>query len=280
MRSCVLFTLLFLSSTAIAQKVAVLAPDKTDASRDFAWKLENTLIEKVSVQDSSLADAAFRATAPENPFNLTNEQSKTIGAAIGCEYFLIVREAALRRSSSARPEYYEASAAVFVVSSRTGRLVDWKLLRFEASKPERAAKMLAASIAPFARKLAANLKEITKTELAEQQPAEMEEVPADGSPAAKNFRVPIPYRRIKPQYTAEASLYDIAATVDIIIDLNAAGAILRTEVVRWAGYGLDGTVEATVRSMNWRPAERSGKPLPMRFLVRYNFKKLEKQEGN
>src|SRR5438552_14949344 len=93
---------------------------------------------------------------------------------MGCEYFVLVRGTALRRSSSARPEYYETSAAIFVVSSRTGRLAEWKLLRFEASKPERAAKMLAAAIAPFARKLAAELNEITRSELAEPPPSEME----------------------------------------------------------------------------------------------------------
>ena len=274
------FAFLLLTFAAYPQRVAVLAPDKTDPSREFAWNLENALIERVSIQDSSLAAAAFNATAFENPYNLTEEGSKSIGAAIGCEYFILVRAGTLRRSSSARPEYYEASAAVFVVSSRTGRLVQWKLLRFEASRPQRAVKMLAASVAPLARKVAADLKDITKGELAEPPPADMEEAPEDGSPAAKNFRAPIPYRRIKPQYTSDAYLYDVAATVDIVIDLNAAGAILRTEIVRWAGYGLDESVEKTVRSMNWRPAERNGKPLPMRFLVRYNFKKVEKQEGN
>jgi hypothetical protein len=30
--------------------------------------------------------------------------------------------------------------------------------------------------------------------------------------------------------------------------------------------------------MNWRPAERNGKTLPMRFLLRYNFKKAEQDK--
>ena len=105
----------------------------------------------------------------------------------------------------------------------------------------------------------------------------MEELPDDNSPAAKNFRAPIPYRRIKPEYTTDAYLYDIKATVDIMVDLGHNGSILRTEIVRWAGYGLDESVEKAVRSMKWRPAERNGKPLPMRFLLRYNFKKFGKE---
>ena len=263
-----------------AQKVAVLAPDKTDASRAFAWDLENEMIEKVSIQDNLLAAAAFNAAAFGHPYNLTREQSRSVGAAIGCEYLILIRAMTLRRSSSRRPEYYEASASVFVVSSRSGRMVDWRLLRFEASKPAKAERMLAASIAPLARKIASGFKDLTKSELTEPPPAQMEEVPEIGSAAARNFRAPIPYRRLKPKYTSDAYLYDIQATVDIVIDLDASGSIVRTEVVRWAGYGLDESAESAVRAMNWRPAERNGKPLPMRFLVRYNFKKIEKQEDN
>ena len=263
--------------TALSQKASVLAPDGADRSIEVAGAIERSLGEKLSIQDSSLAEAAFKAVNPGTPFNLTKEESKGLGAAIGCDLFVLVRAATLRRSSSARPEYYEATASVFSVSSRSGRLVDWKLLRFEASKAERAEKMLNASIAPFARGLAAKLKSTTQSEVAERTPAEMEEPPGETSPAAKNFRAPIPYRRIKPAYTNDAGLYDIAATVDIVVDLDAAGSILRTEIVRWAGYGLDESAENTVRSMNWRPAERNGKSLPMRFLVRYNFKKIERQ---
>jgi hypothetical protein len=65
--------------------------------------------------------------------------------------------------------------------------------------------------------------------------------------------------------------------VEIVIDADASGRIMRTEITRWAGYGLDESVDKTVRAMNWRPAERNGKSLPMRFLVRYNFKKIDKE---
>ena len=276
------FAFCLFTFAAFPQRVAVLAPDKTDPSREFASNLQNALneIQKVSVQDSSLAIAAFNATAPEDPYNMTKEQSKAIGAAIGCEYFILVRSATFRRSSSTRPEYYEASAVAFVVSSRTGHLVQWTPLRSEAAKADRAEKRLAASITPYARKLAAGLPDITKMEMTEPPLADMEEASDNASPGAKNFHAPVPYRRIKPQYTTDAYLHDIAATVDIVIDLSAAGEILRTEIVRWAGYGLDESAEKAVRSMNWRPAERNGKALPMRFLVRYNFKKIEKQEDN
>ncbi len=53
------------------------------------------------------------------------------------------------------------------------------------------------------------------------------------------------------------------------------GKILKVETARWAGFGLDEAVAENVRQMNWRPATRNGKALPIRVLLRYNFKKIE-----
>lgn len=275
--SLLIFSFLLLIFPVAAQRVAVLAPDRNDASRSFAARLEARLTEKLRVLDDAMSEAAFSSTKIENPFNLTIATSKAAGAAIGCNYFILVRSATLRRSSSQRTEYYESHAAIYVVSSSTGRLVFWLLLLFEASKPQASQNLLNEAVEPLALKIEDRLRSVTKDELAETAPTEMEEPPDDGSPTAKNFRAPIPYRRIKPEYTADAFLYAIKATVDIIVDLDAHGSILRTEIVRWAGYGLGESVEKTVRSMNWRPAERNGKPLPMRFMLRYNFKKIEKE---
>ena len=87
----------------------------------------------------------------------------------------------------------------------------------------------------------------------------------------------MPYKRIKPEYTRTAYLYDAKGTVDISVDIDQNGAVKGTEIVRWTGYGLDEAVIEAVRKMNWRPAERGGKTLPMRVLLRYNFTKIEKE---
>ncbi|MEO8042966.1 MAG: energy transducer TonB, partial [Acidobacteriota bacterium] len=84
-------------------------------------------------------------------------------------------------------------------------------------------------------------------------------------------------RRIKPDYTTTAFLYDVRATIDVEADVDSDGRILSTRIVRWAGFGLEDSVEKAIRSMNWRPAMRGGKPLPMRVLLRYNFTKVDKE---
>src|ERR1035437_8247599 len=268
--------LLCLTFPLAAQRIAVLAPDHTETRSEFALRLEQSLGQKVTILDDSLSETAFRAVGPPNHYNITTDESKRIGAAIGCDYFVLIGSAVIRRSSFERSEYYEAHAAIFGVSSRTGRLVFWKLPRFEESTPAKAAASLNASVDSLSAELVATFKTVTKNELDEVSPPVMEEVPEANSVAAKGFRSPVPYRRVKPEYTSEAALYDIEATVDILVDLDADGSVLRTEIVRWAAYELDRSVDQTVRQMNWRPAERNAQPMAMRFLLRYNFKKVDK----
>ena len=204
--------------------------------------------------------------------------AQNIGAAIGCDYFVLVKTTTQRRTSLERSSYYESSAAVFIVSSRTGRLVYWRLQKADSEKPAEAEQILAKSAEGLIPDISARLREAGAGEIAEKPSRRIEEMPPENSPEAKSFRSPVPYKRIKPEYTGVAYLYGIAATVDILLDLDEKGNILRTEIVRWAGYGLDEAVTDAVRKMNWRPAERAGKPLPLRVLLRYNFKKVEKEE--
>ncbi len=270
--SCV-FALIF-CSVSHAQRLAILAPDKADPSRAFAERLSGAFGEKIKMLDGDLASAAFNSTISANPFNMTTDESKEVGIVMGCDFFVLARSAIQRRSAFGRADYFEAYAVIYLVSSRTGRLVDWRLETFEAAKSETSAKLLAEAATRLAAEIEQKIVVTAKSELAEPERAPMEEPPDQDLPPKADFRSPVPYRRVKPGYTAQANFYGVTATVEITVDLDATGNIVRTEIVRWAGFGLDESVEKTVRAMNWRPATRGGKPLPMRFLVRYNFRKM------
>ncbi|MEO6654684.1 MAG: TonB family protein [Pyrinomonadaceae bacterium] len=257
--------------------MAVLAPDKTDQSRSYAERLASAFGGKLKVLDVDMASSAFDSTVSSDPFNMTTDASREVGMVIGCDFFVLVRSVNQRRSAFGRADYFEAYAAIYLVSSRTGRLIDWRLETFEAAKPEASAKHLADATNMLAAEIEQKIIVTSKSELAEPARATMEEPPDQEEPPKLDFRSPIPYRRVKPEYTSQANFYGVTATVDITVDVDAAGKIVRTEIVRWAGYGLDESVVKTVREMNWRPAERNGKPLPMRFLMRYNFKKMDKE---
>ena len=268
----------FVSVSFAQQKLAVLIPEKTYQSQVFAEKLESSLSANFKILDDSLSETAFHSTRFEKPFNLSREESKNVGAAIGCDYFLLMKAENQRRSSLSKGEYYESYAVVYAVSSRTGRLVYWKLVSREAETVEKAEKQLFASINELSVEIFDKLKIVTRDELNEKVAPKFEQLPAEDSPEAKNFRPPLPYRRIKPPYTRLANLYSVEATVDIEIDVDENGKILNTEITRWAGFGLDESVDKIIRQMNWKPADRNGKSLPMHVLLRYNFKKIEPDE--
>lgn len=261
---------------AAAQRVAVLSPDASESSRSFAKRLEGLIAPDFRIIDSEMSETAFASTSAADNFNLSTDESKAVGSAIGSDFFILVKADTARRSSAKRSKYYESHVAIYTVSSRTGRLVFWTLIRFEGATPSEAQKLLTENTAQLATDIGKKMKAAVKSELVEPTAPKMEMPPEPDSPFAISFRAPIPYRRIKPEYSAEAFLYSITATVDVIVDIDDHGSILRTEIIRWAGYGLDESVERAVRSMNWRPAERNGKRLPMRFLLRYNFKKPDK----
>ena len=86
-------------------------------------------------------------------------------------------------------------------------------------------------------------------------------------------RPPRPFRRPRPPYPESASRADAEATVDALVDIDARGEVGKIEVVRWAGYGLDQSVIDTVKQMHFFPAMRDGVAIPMRVLLRYNFRK-------
>lgn len=269
---------LFFSLHTQAQRLSILTPEKDSQNTLFVSNLRDALDKKFTVIDDSLSEAAYSAAAVANPYNMTTGAARNIGAAIGCDYFLLITTATQRRVSLERPPYHEASAAIYIVSSLTGRLVYWKLLRFESDKPAEAGQLLADSAESLVPEISGRLREVRAAERSEKPSPKIEEMPPENSPEARSFRPPVPYRRVKPESTRQAYLYGIAATVDLLLDLDEKGNILRTEIVRWAGYGLDEAVTDAVRKMNWRPAERNGKPLPLRVLLRYNFKKADKEE--
>jgi hypothetical protein len=155
LRSCFFtFAFLLLPFAASGQRIAILTPDKTETSTSFAAILKDS-VDGVGLRllDDSLSEAAYASAAPGAPFNMTTDEAKRIGQTIGCEFFVLLRSATLRRSSFQRAEYYESYASVYLVSARTGRLIFWRNQRFEEAKPEKALKLLEDSAVQVAREI-------------------------------------------------------------------------------------------------------------------------------
>ena len=256
-------------------KIAILIPEKSSQALTVRSNLAEKMELNSEILDFSLAESVWDSRRFDTPYNLTLEQSQNVGTAIGCDFFLLLKTDTLQRISVETDNYIESYLALFLVSSRTGRLVFWDLESFRGADIKEAKTKLTDSFDEIARRIFKNLKTARKKELNEEA-SSIEEPPLENTPEAKDFRPPLPYRRLRPKYTDKAYLYSVKATIDVLVDIDHKGEILRTEVVRWGGFGLDKSAIKTIKNMNWRPAEKNGKFLPMRILLRYNFKKIEK----
>lgn len=260
-----------------AQRIAIIVPQETAQSAVVKNAITASLTVKHKLINDDLAKTVFQAANFENPFNLSTEDAKNLANAVGSDYFLLIKAENLRRTSFEKAEYYESYTAIYLVSARTGRLLFWTLEAAEDKSAAAADEKLSALLGDLPRQISVNIALAARNEIDEILP-NIAELPDENSPEAKNFRSPLPYRRIRPAYTSTANAYGVKATVDALVDLDESGKITRVEITRWAGYGLDESVIKTINEMQWREASRDGKALPIRVLLRYNFKKIEKED--
>ena len=267
--------------------VAVLDLGATETGRRATERLAKRLAgagangeTKLSLLDRDLVRAAARGVGYRGSLNMTLAEARSLGAAVGCDFFLTGDAQTLRRSSSARAVYFESYASVFVVSARTGRLVLWDRAVAEADKPERAESSLLEELDGRAARYAAAIQEAFAREERERfdPPADegvglIDLSTEEGAGAHTDLREPAPYRRLRPAYTDAASRAEAEATVDAEAEIGADGEVGRVRIVRWAGFGLDDAVVSTIRQMHFRPAERGGQAVAVRVLLRYNFRR-------
>ena len=246
----------------------------------------------VTVVDRDQAVAAANGVGYRRSLNLSLQEARDLGSAIGCDFFVLGEADTLRRSPSDGPSYFESYASLFIVSGRTGRLVMWEKQianRPTAENAERAllAQLSAAAIDRYVKAIlrAAEDEKAERAARVEDPPTVIEVMPNEEledhdtptpgpeNPSPSRARPPRPFRRLKPAYPEAAAHARVEAVVDVLVDVDEKGEVSRAEIARWAGYGLDESVLTTVKQLHFFPAMRAGRAIPMRVLLRYNFRK-------
>ena len=239
----------------------------------------------VAVLDRDQVRAAAHGAGYAGSMNLPLSEARDLGAALGCDFFVLGDAQTLRRSPSTGPVYFESYASIFVMSARTGRLVRSERPNFRAATAAAAEQALLAELSkgytdpPYSISIhRAQEDERTERALAINHGADqvpvIEAAPDDDkTAAAEGLRLPRPFRRFTPPYPETAASAEAEATVDVLVDLDATGEVTRIEVARWAGFGLDEATVDTVRRLHFFPAMRNGAAIPIRVLLRYNFRK-------
>jgi TonB family protein len=287
--SCIFFLLALAATSTPAQTsslplVSVLDFGSTPIAKQVTDTLRSRLrtTKEVVVADADLSRAAAKGIGYAGSLNLAVNEARDLGAALATEFYFVGDAQTVRRSSFERPVYFEAYCSIFLVSTRTGRLVFWERPGFENAEATRAELQLSQYLSDdsFTRRLLGVIKKshederIQRTVLTASPEALIEEAPDDEKAAeVQGIRPPRPYRRLRPQYPQSAARADAEATVDVAVDVGADGEVSEIQVVRWAGFGLDEVTVATVRQLHFFPAMKNGTPIPMRVLLRYNFRK-------
>jgi TonB family protein len=264
--------------------LAVLDFGKSTFGRMASDRLAGTLTHEagLTVLDRDQVRAAAAGIGYEGSINLSVSEARDLGAALGGEFFIVGDAQILRRSPSTGSVYFESYASIFLVSSRSGRLIHWERPSVKVSTALVAQQSLLTELSKDDRRqrLVIAMRRAREEERGERelitgrQIPVIEEAPGDDRLAeAEGLRLPRPFRRITPTYPESAANAEAEATVDVLVDLDAEGEVKRVEVARWAGFGLDQATIETVRRLHFFPAMREGVAIPIRVLLRYNFRK-------
>ena len=252
-----------------------------DRAASILREIVNNPLNDLALVDSDLARSAAAGVGYDGSLNLTLADARNLGSAIGADVYFLIDARTVRRSPSTGPAYFESFASIFLVSARTGRLILWERPLERANTPNESEQALLKMLASpdkrdqyqLAIRRAVESERNERIEAVESPPPVILGMSDNAIEDPKDLREPRPYRRIKPPYPKSAAVAEVEAVVDVLVDVDARGEITRIQIARWAGYGLDQSVIDTVKQMHFFPAMQNEKPIPMRILLRYNFRK-------
>jgi TonB family protein len=280
---CVLLICAADSFASAKTSVSVVDFGQTEFAQTVAEKFRARLraTGEFLVADRDLSRSAAIGVGYAGSLNLTVKEARDLGAALASEFYFLGDAQILRRSSSTRNVYFEAYCSIFLVNSRTGSLLVSERPVFDGDEAIKVLQELyyhvEHELTPrlvVAIRRSAEDEQLQRTVLVSYAGPVIEEAPDDEKTAEVNgLRLPRPYKRLRPEYPERAAQAEVEATVDVLVDVGADGEVGGVYIVRWAGFGLDEAAAATVKQMHFFPAMRKGTAIPMRVLLRYNFRK-------
>jgi TonB family protein len=260
-----------------------------DEDREVAALLRDltrALNSEIELLDEDLVRTASRGAGYAGSLNLSLDEARALGQSFGCDFYVLGKVQVTRRLAGSDQYYFDALAGLFFVEARTGKLILFVYEQSKAQDGRQAMDQLKETLKRNWSHYAEFMVSTRKLQIASFQsvgqptPPPIEVLTDDL--AAQGVQQPFFYQRIKPEYTEQADLAGIAATVELEAVFRDDGNIGELEIVRWAGFGLDESAMATVKKLRFKPAEKGQKQLTIKGLVRYNFRRplsqAERQE--
>ncbi|SRR6266404_6241119 len=235
---------------------------------------------RVVVIDEALMRPALAGIGYDGSINMSKDEARRVAAAIGCDFFVVGKTEALTRSARENESHEEAYAGVMIVEAKTGSLAAFDFVSAKGDTREAAltglAKMLSARVPGYVNQLTQlnATKEQVRMPVRSEGDERIEDMPDEGSRRAVGFAAPEFLSRVRPEYSSEAEEANVTATVEALVVFRLNGEVGRCEIVRWAGFGLEESAERAIRQLKFKPATRDGKPVGVRALIRYNFRRI------
>jgi hypothetical protein len=237
---------------------------------------------RVILIERSQFQPALTGIGYNGSINLSRDEARGLGAAIGCDFFIIGKKDVSTRSQTKGESHEEALIGVMIVDGRTGALAVFDILNEKAATKEAAIAAAMKAIESRAQSYVDRMNECraareTMTRPKTANSERIEDLPDAETAVGAGFKPPEFSNRVKPEYTESAERADISAIVEAVAVFRVNGEIGEVQIIRWAGFGLDESAERAIRNLNFKPATRDGKSISVRATVRYNFRRVNDQ---
>jgi TonB family protein len=286
---CFVFSLLLsgrvYSQTPIRLAIIVFNGDDRGEISAILRDLADPMFELV---DLDLTRAAVQGAGYQGSLNMSREEASALGRSIGCGFYILGKVQVVRRTVSSEHFYFESLVGLFLVETRTGRLIKFFFERTEDETEVKAYAGLKELIKSKWGQYAGAMISANESHQREIENLGQTNLPTfvllDNETQVDGIEPPVFYQRLKPEYTQQAELAGITASVELEATFGEDGRVGQVEVIRWGGFGLDESAIATVRQLKFKPAYISQgsevkKRLTIRGIVRYNFRRPLTQAG-
>jgi TonB family protein len=250
--------------------------DQMEFSQTAIQSLRTSLsrIERITVVEPDLVQSAVRGFGYDGSLNLMVSEARDLGAAIGCDFYILGRGRISPRSLNAEQVVHRAWLALFFVDARSGELARFEFMEKEHRDAGAASHSLFSELES---KLSLDLDQVRRRngQIEQSPPGASPDVIEINDPTAPaqagSVEPPRILSSLKPSYTRTAHMADVFATVELKVTFFPDGSIGPIDVVRWAGFGLDESAIEAARRLRFRPARRHNQPIAARALVQYKF---------
>lgn len=273
------FLLFFLAPKALAQtaeKLTLAILFEEEESLKFSPTLNKNLSElNFQVQEKHLTETISKNLLSPNRINLSCQDARNLGQALGTEVFLVVKSKLVERAEVGATLYGECYLALAFVSSRSGQLILFDFIETKESTLIQAAqianKQLAEYLPNYSKEISAFLANELKPPSFDPIDLEAIEIPDTNSPLNERFDQPEFLKRSQPIYSEKARKMAVSASVELEVVLRKDSTIGNIKILHWAGFDLEQAAIAAIKQLQFEPALLDGEPISCRAVIRYNF---------